>query len=236
MFNFSIKYKLIVLLLLIALMLSGCNKDTAHYKDDADKEVYGIIDQQGQEGFGPKTNYKIADALESSKDVPVEVVIPSGPMTLEQAVHIATVNNRRYQTEKEDLYLKALDLTLAAHQFAPSYFGNSSAGYAKNEIGEAIGAGGNVGFTRLLASGGRLTTDVAFAWADILTGDLRSGLSAIFKVALVKPLLRDSQRVIFLENLTQAQRNTLYQLRLFGRFRKELTVSVITSYYNVLLK
>ena len=216
-------------------ILTGCNKDAAQYKDEADKEVNGIIDRLWQDDFGPKTNYKIADSLESSNDSPVELVIPSGAMSLEDAVYIATNNNRRYQAEKEAIYLKALDLTLAAHQFAPRYFSESGAGYAKNINGEAIDAAGNVGLTRLFASGGYLTTDVAFAWADILTGDLRSGLSGIFQAALTKPLLRDSERKILLENLTQAQRDTLYQLRLFGRFRKELTVSVITAYYNTLL-
>lgn len=234
------KLKLLLLSLVSTLILTGCSKDTAHYKDEADKEVYAIIEDQWQDDFGPKSNYKITDTTQSPNvsdtGVALEAILPqSGILSLEDAVYIANVNNRRYQTEKEDLYVKALDLTLAAHQFAPSYFSNSGAGYAKGANGEAVAADGNLGLTRLFASGGRLTTDVAFAWADILTGDLRSGLSAIFQAALTKPLLRDSERKILLENLTQAQRNTLYQLRLFGRFRKELTVSVITSYYNTLL-
>ncbi|MCF7956328.1 MAG: TolC family protein [Phycisphaerae bacterium] len=235
MLNFSMKIKLAVVLCTSAIFINGCSKDTAHYKDDADKEVYSIIDNKWQDDFGPRTNYKIEDALESPNDTPSKLVIPSGKMSLEDAVYIATVNNRRYQAEKEAIYLKALDLTLAAHQFAPRYFSESGADYAKNANGESIDANGNIGLTRLFATGGYLTTDVAFAWADILTGDLRSGLSGIFQAAITKPLLRDSERIILLENLTQAQRDTLYQLRLFGRFRKELTVSVITAYYNALL-
>jgi outer membrane protein TolC len=39
-----------------------------------------------------------------------------------------------------------------------------------------------------------------------------------------------------LENLTQAERNTLYQVRLFNRFRKTFVVSIITQYYWVLQK
>ena len=37
-----------------------------------------------------------------------------------------------------------------------------------------------------------------------------------------------------MENLTQAERNTLYQIRLFNRFRKTFVVSVISQYYLVL--
>jgi outer membrane protein TolC len=37
-----------------------------------------------------------------------------------------------------------------------------------------------------------------------------------------------------LENLTQAERDTLYQVRLFNRFRKTFVVSIISQYYEVL--
>jgi outer membrane protein TolC len=37
-----------------------------------------------------------------------------------------------------------------------------------------------------------------------------------------------------MENLTQAQRNTLYQIRDFNRYRKEFVTSIISDYYRVL--
>lgn len=229
-----------IILCIFAFILSGCNKDTAHYKNDADKEVYGIIDQQWQSDFGPKSNYKIADSNTVSDDigtsnVALDILPRSEVLTLEDAVYIATQNNRRYQSEKEELYVKALDLTLAAHQFAPSYFSKSDVGYSVDSQDELIAAAGNFGFQRLYASGTQLSTDIAFAWVDILSGDLRSGLGAVFQATITKPLLRDSQTKVLIENLTQAQRDSLYQIRLFSRFRKEFTVSVITSYYDTLL-
>jgi len=49
-------------------------------------------------------------------------------------------------------------------------------------------------------------------------------------------LLRGSDRKVVLENLTQAERDTLYQVRSFNRFRKTFVVSVISQYYRILQK
>jgi outer membrane protein TolC len=47
-------------------------------------------------------------------------------------------------------------------------------------------------------------------------------------------LLRGSDPKVVTENLTQAERDTLYQIRLFNRFRKTFVVSIITQYYQAL--
>ncbi|MHC4558773.1 MAG: hypothetical protein ACYS80_15890, partial [Planctomycetota bacterium] len=38
----------------------GCSRE--HYKADADKEVYKIIDTKWQDDFGGKSNYIVSDA------------------------------------------------------------------------------------------------------------------------------------------------------------------------------
>ncbi len=53
---------------------------------------------------------------------------------------------------------------------------------------------------------------------------------------MTQPLLRGSDRMIVLEDLTQAERDVLYQIRAFNRYRKTFVVSVITQYYEVLLR
>ena len=77
---------------------------------------------------------------------------------------------------------------------------------------------------------------VATAWIDVLSGNLRSGLTSLFGVTVLRPLLRGSERKVVLENLTQAERDTLYEVRSFNRFRKTFVVSVISQYYGVLLR
>ncbi|MHC5000853.1 MAG: TolC family protein, partial [Planctomycetota bacterium] len=52
--------------------------------------------------------------------------------------------------------------------------------------------------------------------------------------AITQPLLRGAGRKIALENLTQAEQNTLYQIRSFNRFRKEFVTEIMTDYYRLL--
>ncbi|MHC4890113.1 MAG: TolC family protein [Planctomycetota bacterium] len=93
------------------------------------------------------------------------------------------------------------------------------------------------GFNRLLTDGTRIATNVAMAWGRILTGALRGeSLLSVLSVEVARPLLRGSDRRVVMENLTQAERNTLYQVRSFNRFRKTFVVSVISQYYWVLQK
>ena len=53
----------------------GCSPE--HYKADADKEVYSIIDDKWQDGFGTQTNYKVSDVTPSANDVQIERTVPS---------------------------------------------------------------------------------------------------------------------------------------------------------------
>ncbi|MHC4125146.1 MAG: TolC family protein [Planctomycetota bacterium] len=213
--------------------LAGCGRHD--YKAEADEAVYNIIDQKWQDDFGSKVNYKISDTQPSPNDIKIEKVIPaSGVLTLQQAVAIATAHNRQYQLEKELLYTTALDLKLFRHEFETQFFSGARQGYGKAGNEEGIGGEADFGFQRLLASGARIGTKVGIAWFNVLTGDIRGGLASILSATLTQPLLRGSDRNIVMENLTQAERNTLYQIRLFNRFRKTFVVSVISQYYLVL--
>ena len=86
----------------------------------------------------------------------------------------------------------------------------------------------------MMKESARIGTKVGIAWFEVLTGNVRGGLAGILSATLTKPLLRGSSREVVTENLTQAEQNTLYQVRSFNRFRKTFVVSVITEYYRVL--
>ncbi len=205
------------------------------YKAQADKEVYEIIDDKWQDEFGQKANYTISDVEPSLNDLQPEKLISSlGIIDLSKAVAIATAQNREYQTQKETLYLTALDLTLARHQFARQWFGTVDAQYANDSDDEQLNTGGELGFNQLLADGAQVTTSIAIDWARFLTGDPRTSLGSVLSTTITQPLLRGSGRKIAQENLTQAERNVLYQIRSFNRYRKTFVVSIVTDYYRVL--
>lgn len=213
--------------------LAGCGLQD--YKADADQKVYAIIGQKWQPQFGPQANYRVSDTPPSPNDIQVEKAVPvSGVLTLPQAVAIATAHNRDYQTQKELLYTAALDLRLTRHQFATQYFGGLSGGYGADWNDSAVGFETNFGFNRLLAAGTMISAKVSAAYVDVLTGNMRSGLASVLTATITQPLLRGSDPAVVLENLTQAERDALYQIRSFSRFRKMFVVLVITQYYEVL--
>jgi len=224
---------LLSVFLVCCILSAGCQ--TKDHKADTDKIVYDIIDQQWQPAFGPRTNYKVSDTKPSPDAIKILNPIPeSGILTLPGAVAVATTNNRQYQTQKEDLYLKALDLRLALHQFEPSYSGGASTDYSRFDGNEDWASQTFAGFEQLLATGTTITTDVTVAWLEILTGDTQSGLTTLLSTTITQPLLRAGNSLVVQENLTQAQRDSLYQIRQFSRYRKEFVVSVAAQYYRLL--
>jgi outer membrane protein TolC len=235
MSDFSVKYLVGFMIggLVCLCGLAGCA--TKDYKKDADEQVYKIIDRKWQDDFGPRVNYKVSDTEPSTGDIRVPKAVPaSGILTIPQAVAIATAYNREYQTQKEDLYIKALDLRLTRHQFEQQYFGIVTGGYTGDRNDTDLGMEANFGFNRLLKQGTIISTRIALAWADVLTGNLRSGWTSLLSAAITQPLLRGSDSKVVLENLTQAERDTLYQVRTFNRFRQTFVVSEISQYYGVL--
>ena len=167
--------------------LAGCGQKD--YKEDADERVYNIIDKKWQDDFGSKANYKISDTPPSSNDIQIEKAIPaSGVLTISQAVALATAHNRQYQTQKETLYIMALDLRLFQHDFESQFFSGARQGYGKEGNDEGIGGEADVGFGRLLADGTRIGAKVGLAWFSVLTGNPEGGMASILTATITKPL------------------------------------------------
>lgn len=222
-----------------------CSCSTEKYKSEADEQTYGIIDQvwDSNDNLGSKVNYKISDVQPAAGSIVDPNVPADGVITLPKAVELATAYNRDYQRQKELLYLTALDLTGVMHDYEMQWFGTIDFTYFKNR---EIGAGGNesteerlaksdaLGFSQLLADGTQIGVAIALDWSRFLTGDPRESLTSVLTATISKPLLRGAGRTIALEALTQAQRNVLYQVRAFGRYRKTFVVSIVNDYYRVL--
>ncbi|MCP4454842.1 MAG: hypothetical protein GY809_25570, partial [Planctomycetes bacterium] len=226
-----------ICVVLIALVLGSFTGCSSHdYKAEADRDVYDIINTKWQDDFGVKANYTVNDTPALPDDVRVNRELPNlGVLTLPQAVALATADNREYQTEKETLYRQGLDLRLSRHEFENRFFGGFGAGYSADSNDAAMGYEANIGFNRLLSNGTLIGARVAAAWVDVLTGNLKGGAVSLLSIAMVKPLMRNSDKDIVMENLTQKERDTLYGVRTFNRYRKTFVVSVITEYYQTLL-
>jgi outer membrane protein TolC len=153
-------------------------------------------------------------------------------LNTDRAVEIAVLNSREYQTALEDVYLSALALTLNRFEFDLRWF------LRNNTTFEHFGSGGpptesnklttntNFGFEKNLAAGGQLLVDFANSVVIEYTGDNRSQVRSTLLLTLVQPLLRNAGRAVRLEDLTQAERDVLYAVRDFARFRKQFWAAI----------
>ncbi len=222
-----------------ALMVSigGCSRQ--HYKEDADKEVYRIINSKWQDDFGQKTNYRISDVKPSPNDIKVEDALPKARVfSLAQAVAIATAQNRDYQTQKEALYRSALSLTGTRYQYALKWFGTIDSTYTDNKSTGVddvdLNISGGASKQQLLFDGVLINASIAIDWVRFLTGDPRHTIGSVLSGDLAIPLLGSGAGRVVQENLTQAERDVLYQIRTFNRYRQTFVVSAVNEYYNVL--
>jgi len=217
--------------------VGGCSRE--HYKAQADEEVYRIIISKWHDSFGQKANYKISDVTPGPNDIKPEDVAPkTRVLTFAQAVALATAQNRDYQTQKEALYKSALSLTGERYKYALKWFGTIDGTYIddKSDRGYddvSVNASGGIS-KQLLLDGMIINANLAIDWLRFLTGDPRNSLGSVLSGDLTVPLLGAGAGRVARENLTQAERNVLYQIRTFNRYRQTFVVSIINDYYSVL--
>ena len=103
-------------------------------------------------------------------------------------------------------------------------------GGAKDNDDRIVG----VNQTHLLGDGIQIGTGLAVDWVRYLSGDPRTTLGSVLTASVSAPLLGAGAGKAARENLTQAERNVLYRIRTFNRFRKTFVISILDSYYQVL--
>jgi hypothetical protein len=168
-------------------------------------------------------------------------------INLEQAVELGVLNSREYQSRREDLYLVALPVTLERFAFAPQYEATVNA--LREISGSKLGGenswqvDGAVQMSKQFYTGGLLLVQLANQTVVNLTGNDKHTISqSNFIVDLSQPFLQGGGRAVVMENLTQAERDLLYELRDYARFHREFFVNIaagsagLTGYYDSLLQ
>ncbi|OAI44927.1 hypothetical protein AYO44_13420 [Planctomycetaceae bacterium SCGC AG-212-F19] len=158
---------------------------------------------------------------------------PPFRLKLEQSVELALINSREYQDQRENLYMASLPVSVERFAFAPQFF---AAGQGLREWAGAQTPEGpqnnwtvnsNVGLSKLFSTGGLLLMNFANQTVVNLTGTGRKVTSpSTINLDLVQPFFRNGGLAVALEPLTQSERNLLYQIRDFARFRKTFYVAI----------
>ena len=185
----------------------------------------------------PEEDYPKAEPL---LDPVVMLEEPNEPLQLSlmQALQVGARNSFDYQTRKEDIFKEALDLDLERNEFRTIFTSQTESLIETDMSGErtvsGVEYGSAIGVSRKLESGVELTTELAVTLANLLTLNQTSAFGISGDATISIPLLRGSGRHIVTEPLTQAERNVVYAIYQFERFRRTFAVSIAAEYLNVL--
>lgn len=212
-------------------------------------ERIAIDEEKTVDLSGFPTNEERYEFLDNEADSEVGAHI----LSLNAALDLAFQHSQTYQTQKESLYLEALALTFDRYRYTPVFNASGGADYqwdAEDQFvtdmqaltgmsalstSERVDASTSLGARYFLKSGGAIALNLSNNFTRFLTGDVSElGTSALIG-SFTQPLLRDFGSDIETENLIQAERDLLYRLRDFTRFRKTFAVDVASAYFSVLL-
>ncbi len=157
-----------------------------------------------------------------------------------EAVELAAIHSREYQTQIESLYTSALSLTEERFNLGTRYLVGGgppvvNAGFNSDRNGNGSASLSTpLGIRQTLPGGAQIAADVANTVTWVFSGDGSQSSAPGIGYSLTQPLLFRAGRKIVLENLTQAERNVLYQVRDLARYRQTLFTSVSQGYLNLL--
>ncbi len=159
-------------------------------------------------------------------------------ITLMQALQIGASSSFDYQNRKEIIFQEALDLDLERNEFRTIFAAQADV-LIETDLGSGgtvtgIEYGGVVGASKLFPSGAQVSADLAVSLANLLTLNNASALGISADATVSVPLMRGSGRHIVTEPLTQAERDVVYAIYDFIRFRQNFAVSIASEYLSVL--
>lgn len=236
----------------------GCTPEVYHTRADA--ETYSALYQKtpGVENVEPAdVDIALPDSLdlsglpktgggESFLGAMARYERGAKVLPLDEALDTGITYGREYLGKKEEVFLSALDLTLARYRLAPIFRGSERVAWASDTRTAQVQQGvsdlvstntfartESAGFNWLYRTGARISADFTRDFLRFTTGNSSVNQSNL-AVSIVQPLLEGGGTTVTLEALTQEERDLLYDLRSFADFRRGYIVNLVTEYYGVL--
>lgn len=157
-------------------------------------------------------------------------------LSLADAVRVARKNSRDYQTELEDLYLSALDVTFERFRFNAQFFaGNTTTATfdGKDRGGtndkSTLDVDNHASMRKLTATGGELIVGLANSLVWQFSGRDTDTIGSVFNFSFVQPLLRFGGRARVLEGLTESERTLLANVRQMEQYRRGFYVEIMAG-------
>ncbi len=204
---------------------------------ELEKQIEGLTGKEREEKL-QELDRKLVSLQKLSQEEIAALIVPPPPdavkLNLAQTLELAVVNSRDFQTQKETLFLKALALTYQRYLWGPQPDLTGSVTGTRQGDERSIGAESKLSLGQALASGAKIALNLGANFAEFFTGDRRRAIGSLLSLSFTQPLLRGGGRLVAMENLTQAERNGVYGVRDFARYRKEFSVQVAQEYYSVI--
>ncbi|MEM0914477.1 MAG: TolC family protein [Planctomycetota bacterium] len=189
-------------------------------------------------------------AIEAATEAGEEFVQNVGePVTfdLESLLAYAIEHAPEYRNRKEALFLTTLSLIVERHLWGPRFFstitGSVSGTPEAGDFDQVADLVGDLRMTQRLPYGGDVSVGALVEYTRLLQQEIGTGgrladddfASLSFTGSFNLPLLRGAGQVAR-ESLIQAERDLIYEVREFERFRREFFVSLASDYFGLILR
>jgi len=193
-------------------------------------------DQLEQIEHWPEKDYPKAVAS-SDANITVKADKPVR-LSLMQALQVSARNSSEYQSRKEEVFRSALAFDLELDAFRNTFAGQLGSLVSTNSSGDKTVSGtetsGMTGLKKKLQTGAEISSNLSADLVHLLTANGASSLGLTADATIAVPLLRGSGKHIVTEPLTQAQRDMVYSIYEFERFKRIFAVNIASEYLGVL--
>ena len=244
-------------ILLLMIVVTGCRSASWH-REKADRAADRNITAAQQSALGETEEIQLgtaADALRARllgdhnlPGLPSPVTMDSieeppplpDPFVLDpiKALQVAARNSRSFQQAKEQLFSAALGLDLEQSEFRTAFASELELNIEEDRSGDetvrGLTAAAPLSASRTFQSGATWTGSLAVDLVRMLTQGSASSIGLLGDTGITIPLLRGSGREIAAEPLRQAERDMLYAVMEFERFKRTFAFDIFSSYLEVL--
>ncbi len=235
--------------MMVVAALSGCT--LKQYGNQADRAAYSTLAVGQTQALGESLPFEVAYAplheLSAGEDQPIRIngkIIPLGGdnpqvLTLNDCLEVAFRNSRQYQTRKEELYIDALNLANARRSWDIPLLGGLLEAEAShtsiNDGTETNFGAAAVGptLTQRFVHGGVLTLAATVDWMTSFVPD-STVVGSLLEANLTQPLLRGAWRGFAYEGQYRLERDFLFSVFEYERFRQTFAADILENYYSVL--
>jgi outer membrane protein TolC len=155
-----------------------------------------------------------------------------------EALRVAARNSFSYQIQKEEVFRAALRLDFERDLFRNFFTEQLDSLVSTDSSGNRTTSGTRQssvsGWSRTLKNGAAFSAQLGVDLVNLLTAGRASSLGLSADASVSMPLLRGSGAHIVTEPLTQAERNVVYAIWDFERFKRTFAVDIASEYFAVL--